>query len=86
MISTDGSRRMTGGKPHSVGSVVEDRYVDTSVSCRILQELHIICSGFVQDPFVVVLPLTTQLILDLEKLVSIKDSSSSQNKESVPGT
>ena len=85
MISTDGSQ-MADGKSHSIGGIVEDGYVDTSVSCRILQELHIICSGFVQDSFIIILPLATQLVLDLKKSVSLKDSSLFQNNEFVPGT
>lgn len=77
---------MVGWKSHSIGGVVEDGYVDTSVSCRILQELHVIRSRFVQDPFVIILPLATQLVLDLKKLVSLNEPSSYYNKGLIPGT
>jgi len=66
MISTDRYRKIVGWKSHSIGGVVEDGYVDTSVSCRVLQELHIIRSGFVQNSFVIILPLATQLVFDLK--------------------
>lgn len=56
---------------HSVRGIVEYWHINTSLPCSIFEKLHIIRNRFVQDPLVVVRPLATQFVFDLETSVSL---------------
>lgn len=54
---------------YSVWGVVENRNVNTSIPGGFFEKLHVVCSRFVQNSLIIVLPLTTQLVFDLNMSV-----------------
>ncbi|KAI6752277.1 hypothetical protein HG530_013646 [Fusarium avenaceum] len=54
-----------GWLTYCVWGVVENRNVDTSIPGGFFEKLHVVCSRLVENPLIVILPLTTQLVFNL---------------------